>query len=103
MKRIHFGQRWLDRLIPEGFPTHTSTLITGPGGSGKPLIGNLIAAAWLRQGGSVVFMSLQYPTHEFIVSGLKTVTQLDLSEYADRSASTLAATTARSYARESKE
>jgi KaiC/GvpD/RAD55 family RecA-like ATPase len=86
MKSIHLEEPWLDRLIPAGLPTHTSTLITGPGGSGKPLIGNLIAAAWLRQGGSVVFMSLQYPSHEFIVSGLKTVTQLDLSEYADRSA-----------------
>ncbi len=84
MKRIHIGQPWLDRLIPEGFPTHTSTLITGPGGSGKPLIGNLIAAAWLRQGGSVVFMSLQYPTHEFIVSGLNNVAHLELSMYHDR-------------------
>jgi KaiC/GvpD/RAD55 family RecA-like ATPase len=86
MKNIHLEEPWLDRLIPMGLPTHTSTLITGPGGSGKPLIGNLIAAAWLRQGGSVVFMSLQYPTYEFIVSGLKKVAQLELSEYADRSA-----------------
>jgi KaiC/GvpD/RAD55 family RecA-like ATPase len=86
MKRIDVEQSWLRRLMPEGFPTHTSTLITGPGGSGKPLIGNLIAAAWLRQAGSVVFMSLQYPSHEFIISGLKKVAQLDLAEYATRSA-----------------
>ncbi len=86
MRRIHLEPRWLDQMIPDGFPAHTSTLITGPGGSGKPLIGNLIAAAWLRQGGSVVFMSLQYPTHEFIVSGLKKINQLELAEYGDRSA-----------------
>jgi KaiC/GvpD/RAD55 family RecA-like ATPase len=85
MKSIHPEESWLDRLMPAGLPAHTSTLITGPGGSGKPLIGNLIAAAWLRQGGSVVFMSLQYPTHEFIVSGLKNIAQLELSEYAGRS------------------
>jgi KaiC/GvpD/RAD55 family RecA-like ATPase len=84
MYRIHTGQSWFDRLIPEGIPTHTSTLISGPGGSGKPLIGNIIAAAWLRQRGSVVFMSLQYPSHEFIVAGLRNVARLDLAEYQDQ-------------------
>lgn len=84
MNRIYTGESWFDRLVPEGIPTHTSTLITGPGGSGKPLIGNIITAAWLRQRGSVVFMSLQYPTHEFIVAGLMNLAQLDLAEYNDR-------------------
>jgi len=84
MDRIHTGQAWFDALFPQGIPTRTSTLVTGPGGSGKPLIGNLIASAWLREGGSVVFMSLQYPTHEFIVAGLKSVAGLDLSDYKDR-------------------
>lgn len=84
MDHIHMAQPWFDRLVPDGLPTHTSTLISGPGGSGKPLIGNVVAAAWLRQGGSVVFMSLQYPTHEFIVAGLKSVAQLDLTQYRER-------------------
>ncbi len=84
MNRIHTGHTWFDRLIPEGIPTHSSTLISGPGGSGKPLIGNLIAAAWLHQGGSVVFMSLQYPSHEFIVTAMKNMAQLDITEYEER-------------------
>jgi KaiC/GvpD/RAD55 family RecA-like ATPase len=84
VNEINTGQSWFDRLVPEGIPTHSSTLVSGPGGSGKPLIGNLVAAAWLRQGGSVVFMSLQYPSHEFIIAALKQVAQLDLSEYSDR-------------------
>lgn len=84
MNRIHTGQPWFDRLIPEGIPTHTSTLITGPGGSGKPLIGNLITAAWLRQGGSAVFMSLQYPSQEFIAAALKRVAQVDLDDCKER-------------------
>jgi KaiC/GvpD/RAD55 family RecA-like ATPase len=84
MNRIKTGTEWFDKLIPEGISTHTSTLVTGPGGSGKPLIGNLITAAWLRQGGSVVFMSLQYPSHKFIIYGLKKVAQLDLDEYKER-------------------
>lgn len=84
MNRIYTGQAWFDRLVPEGIPTHSSTLVSGPGGSGKPLIGNLLAAAWLRQGGSVVFMSLQYPSHEFLVAGLKSVAQVDLDQYKER-------------------
>jgi KaiC/GvpD/RAD55 family RecA-like ATPase len=84
MKRLRTDQEWFDRLIPEGIPTHSSTLVTGPGGSGKPLIGNLIAAAWLRQGGSVVFLSLQYPSRDFIVAALKSVAQLNLDQYGER-------------------
>ncbi len=84
MDRIRIGVEWLDRLLPDGFPTHSSTLISGPGGSGKPLIGDTVVASWLRQGGSVVFMSLQYPTTDFITTSLKRVAGLDLAEYAHR-------------------
>ncbi|MBN1447331.1 MAG: hypothetical protein JXA28_05320 [Bacteroidetes bacterium] len=84
MERIHTDQEWFDRLVPEGIPTHSSTLVSGPGGSGKPLIGNVIAAAWLRHGGSVVFLSLQYPSHDFIISALQHVAQLDVEQYRDR-------------------
>jgi KaiC/GvpD/RAD55 family RecA-like ATPase len=81
---LHMQQDWFDRLLPEGMPIPSSTLLSGPGGSGKPLIGNLIVAAWLRQGGSVVFMSLQYPDHSFIAAGLKSIAQMDLDDYQDR-------------------
>ncbi|MBN1668721.1 MAG: hypothetical protein JW862_16625 [Anaerolineales bacterium] len=65
-------------------PTPSSILLSGPGGSGKPLIGNVIVAAWLRQGGSVVFMSLQYPDHSFIAAGLQKIAGLNLDEYSNR-------------------
>ncbi len=81
MNTLYMQQEWFDRLLPEGLPIPSSTLLSGPGGSGKPLIGNVIVAAWLRQGGSVVFMSLQYPDHSFIAAGLKNLSQLDLDEY----------------------
>ena len=84
MKTFHTNEEWFNRLLPEGLPIPSSTLLSGPGGSGKPLIGNVIVAAWLRQGGSVVFMSLQYPDHSFIDAGLKSITQLDLGDYKDR-------------------
>lgn len=37
MLKIH--QPWLNELLPEGLPYPTTTLISGPGGSGKPLVG----------------------------------------------------------------
>jgi len=83
VKHINLDQDWFDKLLPEGFPYPSSTLLTGPGGSGKPLIGNVIAASWLRQGGSVVFISLQYPDHGFIAAGLQRVSHLDLESFQD--------------------
>jgi KaiC/GvpD/RAD55 family RecA-like ATPase len=84
MRTIYSQEEWFDQLLPEGIPVPSLTLLSGPGGSGKPLIGNVLVAAWLRQGGSVVFMSLQYPDHSFIAASLKSVTQLDLDDYKDR-------------------
>ena len=84
MKTLQTQQEWFDQLLPEGLPIPSSTLLSGPGGSGKPLIGNVIVATWLRQGGSVVFMSLQYPDHSFIVAGLKNIAHLDLDDFQDR-------------------
>ena len=43
----------------------------------------VIVVVWLRQGGSVVFISLQYPDHHFIIAGLKGIDQLDLDDYAE--------------------
>jgi KaiC/GvpD/RAD55 family RecA-like ATPase len=84
MDHLYTQQEWFDRLLPKGLPVPSVMLLSGPGGSGKPLIGNIIVAAWLRQGGSVIFMSLQYPNHNFIVTSLKRVSQLDLKDYMKR-------------------
>lgn len=81
MQKLILESPWFNQLLPEGLPVPSSTVITGPGGSGKPLIGNLIVADWLKQGGSVIFMSLQYPDHTFIKSSIKTITRLDLDDY----------------------
>ena len=56
MKKVKLGMEWLDSILPEGFPTNTSTIISGPGGSGKPLAGYLFASGWLRNGGKVAFI-----------------------------------------------
>lgn len=54
--KIEIKYEWLRRVLPEGLPYPSSTLISGPGGSGKPLIGYMFSSEWLRNGGYVVFM-----------------------------------------------
>lgn len=47
---------WFTAVAPNGIPTNTSTVISGPGGSGKPLIGFAVLDAWLDAGGHSVFL-----------------------------------------------
>jgi len=84
MKTIKANINWVDELIPEGLPIESTTVITGPGGSGKPLIGETFVSAWLKNGGSVVFMSLQYPGSEFITESIKRVAGLDIKNYEEK-------------------
>ena len=83
MNTIKTGFGWMDALMPEGLPIDSATLITGPGGSGKPLIGDTITSAWLRAGGSVIFMSLQYPSPDFVYTSIEKVANLNLDDYRD--------------------
>jgi KaiC/GvpD/RAD55 family RecA-like ATPase len=84
METLKTDIKWIDTVIPEGLPLKSSTIITGPGGSGKPIIGETFVSAWLKEGGSVVFMSLQYPSTEFITESIKNVTGLNIKNYEDK-------------------
>ena len=84
METIKTGISWIDDIIPEGLPLKSTTVITGPGGSGKPLIGETLVSAWLKKGGSVIFMSLQYPGSEFVNESIMSVTGLDIQDYKEK-------------------
>lgn len=84
MNTIKTGKEWLDKLMPEGLPVNTSTIISGPGGSGKPLIGESFVASWLKEDGNVIFMSLQYPKTDFLIESIKNVTGINLNDYRDK-------------------
>ena len=84
MNTLKIHAPWMEELLPEGWPIGTSTIITGPGGSGKPLIGHSVVSSWLKEGGSVVFMSLQYPSSDFIFEGLRQVADLNLDDFEGR-------------------
>ncbi|HHW57897.1 MAG TPA: hypothetical protein GXX15_09600 [Clostridia bacterium] len=72
MSKIHFEREWLKELLPEGWAYDKPLLISGPGGSGKPLIGNFFAQEWLKKGGNVIFMtaSTSIATHVKIMNQL---------------------------------
>jgi len=52
MDTLKLEEEWLQKILPEGLVYPSSTLISGPGGSGKPLVEYAFVASWLKAGGS---------------------------------------------------
>ncbi len=86
MDTLALDQDWLRKLLPEGFPYPSSTLISGPGGTGKPLVEFAFVTSWLRAGGSVIGIPLQYPTAELLRTAMKELYRLNLEDYAGKTA-----------------
>lgn len=76
-------QEWIQQVLPDGIPVGTSTLISGPGGSGKPLIGFSVVDSWLAAGGSVVVL-LTNSGREFVVETMRELYGTDLDAAAER-------------------
>lgn len=81
MQTIKTNIDWFDKMIPDGLPIKSITIITGPGGSGKPLIGEYFLSSWLKNGGSAVIIPLQYPTPEFVMESVKNITGIEMNDY----------------------
>ena len=81
MKSLKIEYDWLKKLIPDGLPYPTSTIISGPGGSGKPLVEFAFVASWLKSGGSVIGIPLQYPSIDFVKSSMLKLFDIDLEKY----------------------
>jgi len=79
---VKLGIDWIDGILPRGFPANTSTLVSGPGGSGKPLIGYIFASGWLRNGGNVIFL-LTSTTLEYLRNTMRLL-GTDLDDYYGR-------------------
>ncbi|MEF8774852.1 MAG: hypothetical protein V5A23_05845 [Halobacteriales archaeon] len=76
-------QEWIRTVLPEGIPVGRTTMISGPGGSGKPLIGFSIADSWLAAGGSVVVL-LTNSGKEFVVETMAKLYDTDLDAHGDQ-------------------
>lgn len=86
MKSIKTEDEWLKKLLPEGFSYPSSTLISGPGGTGKPLVEFAFVASWLKSGGSVLGIPLQYPTMEFVKTTMSKLYNIELKNYQRKTA-----------------
>ena len=81
METLKIGINWIDDVLSEGLPIKSTTVITGPGGSGKPLIGEIIVSTLLKKERSVIIISLQYPGSKFVTGCIKRVTELYIKQY----------------------
>ncbi|MBN2300696.1 MAG: hypothetical protein JXC31_05865 [Acholeplasmataceae bacterium] len=72
---------WLKELFPFGINANESILISGPGGSGKPLVELAFVDAWLKNGGSVIGIPLQYPSLEMVDHSMHAIYHTDLKAY----------------------
>jgi len=84
LKSIRLEEEWLEDMIPKGLPYPSSTLISGPGGTGKPLIGFAFIYDWLKNGGKVIFIALQYPESRFVRDALEKLYGIDMDDYKER-------------------
>lgn len=81
MIKLKTNIKWLDQLLPEGIPVPSSTLISGPGGTGKPLVEFAFVSAWLKAGGVLIGIPLQYPTAELMQTAMNKLYNIDLKNY----------------------
>jgi len=80
MKKFKIGQDWFDELIPDGLPIPSSTLISGEGGSGKPLLGFSVLSSWLKQGGNSIFI-LTSTGKDFVQESMKKIYGIGIMDY----------------------
>jgi len=80
MRRFKIGQDWFDQLVPDGLPIPSSILISGEGGSGKPLLGFSALSSWLKQGGESIFI-LTSTGKDFVEKSMKKIYGMEIMDY----------------------
>jgi|LSQX01.2.fsa_nt_gb KaiC/GvpD/RAD55 family RecA-like ATPase len=81
MKRLKTNIPWFEEFLPEGILIPSSTLISGPGGTGKPLVEFAFVDAWLKAGGSLIGIPLQYPSGELVRIAMQKLYGTHLENY----------------------
>jgi len=81
MGQLKIDEHWAREIFPDGISFPSSTIISGKGGSGNPLVELSFVAEWLRKGGKAVGIPLQYPTSDFLKNSLWKLNGLDVKDY----------------------
>lgn len=84
MGQITINEHWGNNLFPNGIHFPSSTIISGRGGSGKPLVQLSFVAEWLRKGGKAIGIPLQYPDSTFLKSSLWQLNNIDVNQFQDQ-------------------
>ncbi len=80
MKKFKIGEDWTNKIMPEGLLIPSSTLISGEGGSGKPLVGFSMISSWLKNEGNLVFV-LTSAGKNFVDETMKEIYNVDIEDY----------------------
>lgn len=80
MKEVKFQDQPYSKLLPDKISRPSSIVISGPGGSGKPLVGLKLVSEWLQNGGGVIFI-LTSMGEKFISNSLSNLYQTDLDDF----------------------
>ncbi len=82
---LKIDNNWAKELFPGGIHYPSSTVISGRGGSGKPLVELAFVAEWVKQGGKTIGIPLQYPDSKFLKESMRKLYDLDLNDYKRKS------------------
>jgi len=84
MKNLDLSHDWLNELLPGGFPYHSSTVVSGAGGTGKPLAAFAVLADWLKAGGAVIILPIQYQNMDLVAKSMQEIYGMDLDDYSEQ-------------------
>jgi KaiC/GvpD/RAD55 family RecA-like ATPase len=84
MKTLRIKKSWFEQLFPEGFSYPSSTIISGKGGTGKPLVELAFVSQWIKKKLPIIAIPLQYPSLNFIQASLKNLFGIQKIEYLDK-------------------
>ncbi len=81
MKAVRFNDLWLQQLLPQGYDYPASTFVKGDNDAGKLAFELAFVASWLKAGGSLVAMLIEYPTTAVFKRALQDLFQLNTDDY----------------------
>lgn len=84
MRKFRTRYEWLNKVLPEGLPVPSSTVLIGPMEAGKPIIALAFVSSWLQEGGGVIAAPLQFPNPKFASENLRLLYGIDVEDYKEQ-------------------
>ncbi|MFO7939706.1 MAG: hypothetical protein R6U66_08155 [Bacteroidales bacterium] len=85
MKKVKFTDNHLEPILPYGYPHPSSTLLKGNSMEGKLAFEWAFMADWLKAGGSLVVLLIQWTSVAHFKKAMAKSTDLDIARYEEHS------------------